>query len=172
MKQVLDNIKRLLTVESIRKSIENYFVNMGIELDYGVYPPLLRGLNEQVPCISNKIEIQPHIEHIDPTTNYVRVGWNLFVNGTHRKPLGFSTHASIANMDAQVNDEMVEDESHTYQTPKDIINFIIDVLCRTKDIAPGGPMLYKKPPVYTSKIPGSGGSGTYYQKNKLTSSTL
>ena len=105
-----NSIKKALALEAVRKELYTYFEINNIPLDTIVYPPLIRDLQTVLPILGNKIEIKPHIEDVDPTTNYVKIGWNLFVLGTNRMFLGHSVHESIANIDTQINNPLFNEK--------------------------------------------------------------
>ena len=162
---LVNNMKKMLMIESIRQSLFDFFDESDL-----VYPPSIRDIQTQVPTIGNKVEVKPYIDDIDPTTNYVKLGWNLFVLGTNRMFLGYTIHDSIANMDCQIDDPLYN-QSETHQSASDIINFIINTLENSKMGRPGGPSIYSSPPAYSSKLPSATGN-SYYRKNKLQASNI
>jgi len=168
---LINKIKKALSVESIRRVLSEYFQQKEVDMNDHVYPPLLRDIGQQVPMLANKVEIKPYIEDIDPTTNYVKIGWNLFVLGTHRLFLGYSVHESLAHLDVQITDPLFVGEAEPMKTPIQIIQFIVHVLGEHKMGRPYQSEVYKKPPMELGKLP-SNANNSYYEKNKLQASSI
>jgi len=159
-----NKIRRILTGHATRTALEQFFETVEIGMDEPVYPPVLREMMSRVPMVSSRVEIKPHVVELDPTTNAVRVGWNLFVLGNNRLFLGTSVHESMEDLNRQVtiNGEK-SDTSERYTTPKQIINFVIDTLNEHDKAPPLGPTIYQQPTMPQPKTPPL---GAYYERNR------
>ena len=159
-----NKIRRILTGHATRTSLEQFFETAGVEMDEPLYPPLIREMMSRVPIVSTRVEIKPHVVELDPTTNAVRVGWNLFVMGNNRLYLGTSVHESMEDLNRQaiINGEK-SDTSERFTTPKQIINFIIDTLNEHEQAPPLGPIMYQQPTMPQPKMPPL---GSYYERNR------
>lgn len=129
-----DRLRQALNRELIKRLLTRYFSQKGFEenFDRRVHPPLLQDLPFQIPQLYGKIEIQPYVEDIDPNTGIVRLGWNLFVLGTQRISLGYSTHTNLNEVRTAIAGPLAALDRGSHATPRRIINFITEVLSRSK----------------------------------------
>lgn len=160
---IVNDVNQALYSDNLRKIMEEYFSNNNINLDDPVYPPAIRTMIQAIPPLLNKIEVIPSASKIDPTTNYVKILWNLFVLGTDRMCLGHSTHESLASLERQVCNDYYDPGAERLATPRDIIDFIIGVFESKKEIATTIPV-YSHPDLKSSGMPVN---SIYYEKNKL-----
>ena len=168
---LVNTVKHALVMETVRKSLYQFFENRNLDLDAIIYPPLIRDINKEVEVVGNKIEIIPHVVDIDPTTNYVRIGWNLFVLGTNRMYLGDTVHRSLSQLDQQVEDPLFSGSAEPLRTPRQIVEFIVSVMFKHKLGRPGVIPTYEKPSIDISKLPSTVGT-SYIDRNKRQMSTI
>ncbi len=137
-----------LNKELLRRLLIKYFFEKGFreDMDKRIYPPNLQDFIMKVPQLTGKVEIVPHVEDIEPQTNIVKLGWNLFVLGTKRMYLGESSHTSLNEIKCNIAGPIWSEgiNSINYTTPKKIINFIVQILgdSKTGDLA-RAPKQYK-----------------------------
>jgi hypothetical protein len=120
-----------LNKELLRRMLIKYFFDKGFKEDINrrIYPPSLLDLPVLIPHLDGKVEIQPHVEDIDPQTGVATLGWNLFVLGNKRMYLGESTHSSLNEIQAQIGIPDADGiKTIEYVTPKKVISFIVEVL--------------------------------------------
>lgn len=161
--KLINNIRSILDIMSIKKQLTEYLTSKGIDPGTTVYPPLLQDI-QSIGDVSNRIELIPFMEEIDPASGYIRVGWNLFVLGTNKKFLGYTNHKSLNDLNQLEPTEQSKQESLCYTVGKDIIDFIIGTLQKyDDDYTSLGPTNSDAPQTYASKMPVS---NAYYQKNK------
>lgn len=164
--KLLNNVRMILGLTVIKQQLNEYFENKQINMESLLYPPIIQDMNESVPDISNKVELTPFMEELDPTSGYVKVGWNLFVMGTNRKFLGYTVHESLEDLKQPSDGKKAMETSLRYATPNDIVEFIVETI---QEYDPEhisiGPMKFSEPQVYSAKMPVA---NTYYEKNKLT----
>ena len=124
-KSLVKDVNRIIGLDSIKKRMEEFFLARGIELDHEIYPPVLRDFVQLIPAL--KLEIQPHIDDIDPTTGNVLIAWNLFIFGVERMFLGYSLHDSLAHLERMIGSN---DSASAIRrvTANDIIKFIMDMI--------------------------------------------
>jgi hypothetical protein len=160
--KLIDNVRRILSISILRENLKEYFNNKGIDLNSVVHPPVIKDIGECVGLIANRVEVKPHMEEIDPTTNYVKIGWNLFVLGTQRMALGRTIHESLAHMEAPITNESDVETSTRLVTASEIINFITETLDKHNiDLYVSNE--FSKPSIYASKVPVS---AAYYERNR------
>ena len=118
----------------MKRLLIRYFSNKGYRenFDKKIYPPTIQDLPVAIPQLIGKIEIQPNVENIDPNTGVVKIGWNLFVNGTQRMNLGESSHANLAEIQNAVFGPSKSARYANYATPRRIVNYIVNVLSKSK----------------------------------------
>lgn len=123
-----------LNKEAIRQMLTKYFQTKGFNesMEKQVYPPQLQDIIIQIPQLMSKIEIAPFVEDIEPNSGVVKLGWNLFVLGTNRMFLGYSTHTNLSEVRTPVLGPMSAIDKHTHATPKRIIDFIVEMLGASK----------------------------------------
>jgi hypothetical protein len=102
------------------------------------------------------------MEEVNPTTNWVKVGWNMFVLGTNRIFLGYTMHESLAHMEkAPVNEDSMK-TSTGRSTAGEVSRFIIESVLRHEvDLYPLEQ--YGAPAVNAAKMPTT---GAFYERNK------
>lgn len=170
-------ISGALQGELARRLLKNYFESKGFEdFDERVYPPIIFDMPFRIPEIFKSVEVVPYVERMDPMTNIVTVGWNVFVLGTNRIDLGLSSHKNLADfhrsvqghIDSELNNEM-------RKSVNDIINFIVNILKQHKNSVERIPFGTQIPgfsqfmPPFNKKKPlvGPTASGSLYEKNKF-----
>jgi hypothetical protein len=176
--KVKNNIKRAIQEEIVKRLLVKYFTEKGFKESFEapIYPPMIYDLPYVIPELMNSVEIVPFVEQIDPITNVVTMGWNLFVLGTNRMNLGSSTHNNLMEfrrslMGQQNNPNM---PSEMRKTPKAILEFVMGIIGRNKgailEMPPGVKM-----PAFTSFMPPMGAnrpkigptmSGGWYERNR------
>jgi hypothetical protein len=163
--KLLNSIRNILGIASVRKQLCEYLEKKEMNERSVVYPPSIQDIQENIPDISNRVEIVPFMEELDPTSGFVKVGWNLFVFGTNRKFLGYTIHESIDELKMAVPNKKAAEHSLCYTTGGELIEFIIDTLRKyNEDQIVLGPMKFKQPQVYAAKMPVS---NAYYERNKM-----
>ena len=132
--RLVDKLRFALNNDVAERLVLRYFMSKGFDktqLDRLVYPPILQDMPFAITEMSDKIEIIPHVESVDPVSDTAQLGWNLFVLGTHRCYLGESFHNGLKLLALQLQHGQViaEDQMATRQTtPRRIIKFISQVL--------------------------------------------
>jgi len=162
---VQEKIRMLLNLELAKRLLIRFFIQKGFSdsFDSHIYAPLVATLPNEIPQFMGKIEIEPFVEEIDPSSGTVRVGWNLFVLGTNRMYLGNSTHKSLGEL-KNVQGVTHNGTGRRVTTPKEIIKFILLTL---KDKRSGfidtAPTQF---PTQTPAKPQSISTMTFYQKQR------
>lgn len=132
----IDTIKHASNTEVIRRLLVKYFMDKGFteSFDRQVYPSILQDLPYVIPVLSNKIEVQPFAEEVDPSIGKARIGWNLFVLGNQRMFLGETFHNNLKDLARQINSGLILPPSgiapsvRKQTTPRRIVTFITRVL--------------------------------------------
>lgn len=143
------NVYYALNKELLRRMLTKYFFDKGFKesINRRIYPPIIQDIVLKIPQISGKVEVVPYVEDIDPYSNLVTLGWNLFVLGTKRMYLGESTHTSLAEIKNNIAGPIWSEgiNSIEYVTPKKVISFIVEILGESKvgDLAKA-PKQYKE----------------------------
>lgn len=166
---LMNNLRLIIRRQMVKKQLGDYFSDKSISESSGIYPPVMTDLPVVVPRLYNKVEIRPYIESIEPGTEIVKMGWNLFVLGIDRKFLGYTIHESIDKLHEPVTNDTGIDTSVRYGTPKEVIDFIIESLEKHRDDLLADGSATARPNVYSSKIPAA---STYYERNKLLGNRL
>jgi hypothetical protein len=162
--KLLNNIRNILGIVTVKKQLNEYLENKEIHPNALIYPPLLQDIPDSIPEIANKVEIIPFMEELDPTSGFVKVGWNMFVMGTNRKFLGYTVHESLNDLQRSTPTKKNLEHSLCYATGDDVVSFIVETLQKyNEDNVALGPMQFKSPQTYGSKMPVS---NAYYEKNK------
>ena len=131
---------------------------------------MIQDIQEVIPEISNKVELTPFMEELDPTTGFVKIGWNLFVMGTNRKFLGYTVHESLEDLQQPGDSKKAQESSLRYTTPNELVDFIVETIQKYDDDHVAlGPMKFPTPQVYGAKMPIA---NTYYEKNKMQGSRI
>jgi hypothetical protein len=128
-------IKRKLLRELFRRRLIQYFSDKGYEqsFDMPLFPPVIADLALKVQELFTKVEVQPFVEEVDQISNYVRVGWNLYVLGTNRLYLGSSSHSSMADLRMSIGGTVNHDMPVEYTTtPAEVIDFILKILDQSR----------------------------------------
>lgn len=130
---VVNNIRRTLNIELVRRLLIRYFYDKGFNesFDMRVYPPALMDIVDRVPELDNKVEICPFAVEMDPMSGFARLGWNLFALGNQRFFLGYSEHASLAELAHSKGQgpTLVENRvSMSEATPRQVIAFVTRTL--------------------------------------------
>ena len=161
--KLLNNIRNILGIVAIKKNISEYLEHKEIKPGAFVYPPSIQDI-QTIPEISNRVELVPFMEELDPASGFVKVGWNLFVLGTNRKFLGYTVHESLDDLNRPEPTKKSMEQSLCYATGIEVLNFIIETLQKyNEDHISLGPMKAEAPQVYGSKMPVS---NAYYERNK------
>jgi hypothetical protein len=172
--KIKNRLKRALQEELIKRLLIKYFDDKGAKESL-VYPPMVYDLPGRVPELLQSVEIVPFAESIDPVTNIVKVGWNLFVLGTNRMSLGTSTHTNFMELQRSIlgGTQNTSMPSERKKTPKQIVEFVMNVIGRNKDaileIPPGArmPAISQFLPLDANKMKiGPTMSGGFYEKNR------
>lgn len=172
-----NKIKRAVQEELVKRLLVKYFSEKGFNESFEspIYPPTVFDLPYRVPELMNSVEIVPYVEKLDPVTNVVTMGWNLFVLGTNRVHLGTTTHANLMefrrSLMGQANPNM---PSEPRKTPKELIGFIMSTVGRNKgtllELPPGARL-----PPFSTYLPSMGAnrprigptmSGGWYERNR------
>jgi len=132
----VDRLKHISNTEVIRRLLIRYFVDKGFNesFDRQVYPAVITDLVHVIPVLSNKIEIVPHAESIDPSMGKAKLGWNMFILGTHRMYLGETFHNDLHALARGIKSGEIPIPEDTFSTarrqttPKRIISFITRIL--------------------------------------------
>jgi len=161
--KLLNNIRNILSIVAIKKQLAEYLENKQIMSETLVYPPLIQDL-QTIPEISNRVELIPFMEELDPTSGFIKVGWNLFVLGTNRKFLGYTVHQSLEDLKQPEPTKESRENSLCYTTGGEVLDFIIETIQKyNEDHISVGPMKFESPQVYGAKMPIS---NAYYERNK------
>ena len=146
-----------LNKELMRRMLIKYFFDKGFKEDMGgrVYPPTIQDLIISIPQLVGKIEVQPHVEDINPMTGVVTLGWNLFVLGNKRMYLGESSHVNLREIQSVIYGPMQSEgvRSIEYRSPKRIVSFIVDVLAASRS----GDLSQVDSNIRTTVVPGNMG---------------
>lgn len=160
-----------LNREYMRRLLTKYFWQKGFKenMDRKIYPPLLQDMAIAIPQFIGKIEIEPQVNDINPTTGTVTIGWNMFVLGNKRMFLGESTHTDLQEIRMPLagagNRQGLQ--SLTFATPKRVMNFIITLLGEHKQGDLSQPI---KPQMGLSPMMPMGGVGDtsgYYKRRPV-----
>lgn len=132
----IDKLKHITNTEVIRRLLVKYFIDKGFteSFDRQLYPSMIQDLPYVIPVLTNKLEVVPHAEDVDPTIGKARLGWNLFVLGNQRMYLGETYHNNLRDLARQIytgnilppNTESLSARRQT--TPRRIVTFITRVL--------------------------------------------
>lgn len=161
--KLLNNIRNILGIVAIKKVLSEYMENKQINPGTLVYPPMIQDL-QCIPEISNRVELVPFMEELDPASGYIKVGWNLFVLGTNRKFLGYTVHESLEDLQQPEPSKQSKEHSLCYTTGEEVLDFIVETLQKyNEDHISLGPMKSEAPQVYGAKMPIS---NAYYERNK------
>lgn len=167
--KLLNNIRNILGISSIRKQLSEYLTSKDINPNTLVYPPLIQDIGS-VPEISDRIELVPFMEELDPMSGFIKVGWNLFVLGTNRKFLGYTVHESLEDLKRSEPSKQSREHSLCYASGNEVLNFIIKTLQKyNKNHISLGPIKTEAPQTYSSKMPVS---NSYYEKNKAVGRSI
>ena len=145
-----------LNKELTRRMLIKYFYDKGFKEDMSgrIYPPALQDLPSAIPQLVGKIEVQPHVEDVNPLTGIVTLGWNVFVLGNRRMYLGESSHSNLQEVQTTIYGPVRAEgiRSIQYRTPKQIVSFIVDTLASSK----AGDLGRVDPRAKTMVVPSSG----------------
>ena len=171
-----NQLKRLLQEELIKRLLVKYFKEKGFDESFNqmVYPPLIFDMPFRILELMSCVEVVPYVDKMDPITNAVTMGWNLFVLGTNRVYLGTTTHPNLMefrrSLMGQHNTKYPADSK---KTPKEIIEFIMAIIGRNKDaimeIPPGArlPQMSQYMPMGVNRPRiGPTAAGSFYEKNR------
>jgi hypothetical protein len=122
-----------LNREYMRRLLTKYFWQKGFkeQMEAKIYPPILQDLSMTIPNLMGKIEIEPEVCDVDPTTGIVTLEWNMFILGNKRMFLGESTHTDLSELRsplAGIGGNKAGIRRLDYATPMRVINFIINIL--------------------------------------------
>jgi hypothetical protein len=161
--KLLNSIRKIINVSALKAQLIDYFSSKDIEADMLLYPPSIQDIQECMLNADDNIEVTPFMETLDPRTGLVKLGWNLFVMGTNRKFLGYTTHASLSELKNSADTKHAMESSVRHTTANDVIDFIIETLNKYDDDTSTGPIKNETPQAYASKMPVA---NTFYDKNK------
>jgi len=158
--KLINNIRHILDISNIKNQINEFIKTNEIATESLLYPPSLSNLL----VISDKIELVPFMEELDPSGGNFRAGWNLFVFGTNRKFLGYTTHQTIDELQQSEPSEYSMQNSLCETTWGEVIDFIVETMQKYEDgptsLSDAGP---DAPQAYAAKMPIS---NAYYERNK------
>ena len=167
-------IKSQLYKELTRRQMIAYFTAKGYDnFNRPLYPPSCWDLSVKVRDLFNKTEIVPFSEDADVNTGVVKVGWNLFVLGTNRLALGYTTHTNAVDIQRCALGEARNDLPVEFSTtPHEVIDFILEILESSKSGFTPLPADYQIPmgavdlPISSGPNPrvGSNSSGQFYSR--------
>jgi len=173
--RVKNRLKRALQEELVKRLLVKYFKEKGLEESL-IYPPAIFDLPYRVPELLNSVEIVPFVESLDPTTNVVTIGWNLFVLGTNRVHLGTSTHTNLMEFKRSLlaSGQGTGMPSSRKKTARQLIEFIMNTVGRNHnallELPPGArlPAFSQLVPQLGSQMPRLGATmaGGFYEKNR------
>lgn len=129
-------IKRKLQRELVKRELNQYFDKKGYDNDKmnsPLYPAIMADIQISVPHLFNRCEVVPYSENVDVSTGVYKIGWNLFVLGTNRLSLGYTSHSSVSDMYRATRGEYNQKlPADMFTTPDRVINFILNVLDNSK----------------------------------------
>jgi hypothetical protein len=173
--RVKNRLKRALQEELVKRLLVRYFSDKGL-LESLIYPPAIYDMPYRVPELLNSVELVPFVDRMDPVTNVVTVGWNMFVLGTNRMNLGSSTHANLMEFKRSLLSSSmgVGMPSDKKKTAANIVEFIMNVVGRNENVMlelpPGArlPAFSQLMPPIGSPMPRLGATmaGSFYQANR------
>lgn len=173
MTTLSSRISKRLIKEVTLKELNEYFDKKGYKdsKDALLYPPVIADIDLNILQLSNKIELIPFTEELDPTTGVIKIGWNLFVLGQNRLFLGYTTHSELSELKQSLQsgrdyDSSLSDPTRTVQ---EVIDFIIETLSKSKRGFEKYPKNTRaKSPIIPTNKPriGPSASGGYYEKNR------
>lgn len=146
--QTIDKIKHITNTDVVRRLLIRYFIEKGFaeSFDRQMYPSIIQDLPIAIPSLSNKIEIVPHAEDVDPAMGKAILGWNLFVLGANRMFLGETFHNNLQDLARQVKSGLIMipegnvANACRQTTPRRVVSFITRVLEQSQagyvDLAP------------------------------------
>lgn len=129
-----DKLRVALNNDVAERLVVRYFTNKGFDktkLDQLIYPPVIQDMQFAIPEMSDKLEVVPYVQNVDPLGDTAKLGWNIFVLGNQRCFVGESFHIGLKRLALQLQHGQIlsEDQSATHQTtPRRIIKFISRVL--------------------------------------------
>jgi len=168
--KLINDIRNVLRIVMVRKQLNEYLEKKEINSGDLIYPPAIQDLQESIPDISNRVEITPFMEEMDPTTGAIKIGWNLFVLGINRKFLGYTVHESLDELKRPSPSKKALENSLCYTTGEDVVGFIVETLQKYDDEHISlGSIKFNAPQVYAAKLPIANG---YYEKNKSVGRTM
>jgi len=134
--RTIDKLKHVSNTEVIRRLLVKYFMDKGFveSFDRQIYPSVMQDLPYVIPVLSNKLEIVPFAEDIDPGTGKARLGWNLFVLGNQRMYLGETFHNNLRDLARQIHGGLIMPPNDSapsalkQTTPRRIVTFVTRVL--------------------------------------------
>ena len=169
-----NRIRKSIQEELVKRLLIKYFKDKGFteSFDKMIFPPMMFDMPYMIPELLNSVEIVPFVEKMDPITNVVTMGWNLFVLGTNRMNLGTSTHPNLMEFRRSLMGQQGQKlPSEMKKTPKAIIEFVMDIVGRNKSAITEFPPNTRLPTV-DNMLPSVGPkigpsmSGGWYEKNR------
>lgn len=131
----VDKLKSRANLEAVKRVLIKYFYDKGFNesFDRQLYPAIIQDISFAIPAFGNKIEVVPHIEELDQSSDKAVLGWNLFVLGNQRMYLGDTHHHSLGRLAEELKaGQMLIPENCTgamrTTTPRRVVNFITRVL--------------------------------------------
>lgn len=129
-------IKRKLQRELVKRELNQYFSlkGYGENMEQPLYPPLVADMSIAIPHLFNRCEVVPFAESIDVQTGVHQIGWNLFVLGTNRLALGFTSHTNATDVlratRGEANDHL---PAEMLCTPNQLVEFVLKILDNSKN---------------------------------------
>jgi len=170
--KVKNRLKKALQEELVKRLLIKYFKEKSLD-ETPIYPPSIFDLPFRIPELLSAVEVVPFVEQMDPMTNVVTIGWNLFVLGTNRMFLGTSTHTNLMEFRRSISGPVQSTNmpSSRKKTAADVTEFIMTMVGRNKgallELPPGAsiPLFSQMMSPDRAKI-GPTMSGSFYEKNR------
>ena len=136
---ISSKIKNVISLIILEKQLKEYIKN-NIDIDevfddkdhyllFKISPIKLLDLPYKIPALSDIVEIVPFVENINNANGEIDVGWNLFVDGINRMPLGSTKFDNIKDIfDTLKNGMNNVKEYNSNVDGKSLINFIISII--------------------------------------------
>jgi len=162
--KALTRIKSLLNAEYTMRLLVRYFVEKGFRESFDVHicPSLLQDIGDRIPQLADRVEIEPSVEKVNQQEGTVQLYWNLFVLGTRRMFLGYTTHRSMSELMQPMG---AQTQVQSGVTPRQIIRFIVRTLSDYDEVVQPSSSTIPRVPVTRPRI-GPTYSGSYYEKKR------
>lgn len=116
-----------LQKEFVRRNIIKYFEMKGYD-NFLVkpYPPSIIDIADSTGILDGLIEIKYYLEDINMNNNILKIGWNLFVLGSQRAFLGYTTHKNFSEIENGISN--VKNEPNCPISIKELVEWIVEVI--------------------------------------------